>query len=146
MKKWLMILFAICNIACINAAYTKEQQALCNGIESYLRSQGYSVEVRDDGLKFMNDGDTYFIEIDETESNPMYVRLVRYVKFEDKIKREKVLKNITEYNSKYVIKAICKEKNVLLTGEMFVSNANQFNVAFPDMLTLMKNVYKEIEK
>lgn len=125
--------------------FNAKQEALRTAIETSLKSKGYTAEKQDDGLKFISDGDTYYIEIDKEESSPMYVRLVRYVKFDDKIKRENVIKNLTDYNLKYAIKAYCKEKNIILTGEMFVTDAAQFNYAFDDMLQLMKSTYSTIK-
>lgn len=128
------------------AGYNTRQESLRTGIESSLKSKGYAVERRDDGLKFVADGDTYFIEIDKDETNPMYVRLCRYVKFDDKLRRADAIKKITDYNSSYAVKVQCKEKNLIISTEMFVTSADQFNYAFGDMLALMKSTYKEIAK
>lgn len=135
---------AVSILASYAAGYSTKQEALRTGIETHLNSKGYTTERKNDGLKFISEGDTYYVEIDESDTNPMYVRLVRYIKFDDKLKREDVMKNLTEYNSKYAIKAYCKEKNVILTGEMFVTSAEQFNYAFAEILSLMKSAYKLI--
>lgn len=125
-------------------AYNVSQEKLRSGIENYLRSKGYSVEQREDGLKFVDSGTTYFIEIDPEQTKPMFVRLARYVKFDDNLKRENVMKNLVDYNGKYAVKVYCKERNVILTGDMFVTNSEQFNYAFDDLLSLMKSAYNNI--
>lgn len=146
MKRILMLVVLLGALFAANAAgYNAKQEALISAIEKNLKEQSYSVERQDDGLKFKSEGVTYYIEVDKDETNPMYVRLCRYVKFDDKIKRDKVMKNLNDLNAKYAVKAYCKEKNVILSAEMFVTSADQFNYAFNDMLSLMKSAYATIE-
>lgn len=146
MKRILMLVVLLGVLYAANAAgYNAKQEALISAIEKNLKEQSYSVERQDDGLKFKSEGVTYYVEVDKDETNPMYVRLCRYVKFDDKIKRDKVMKNLNDLNAKYAVKAYCKEKNVILSTEMFVTSAAQFNYAFNDMLSLMKSAYATIE-
>lgn len=146
MKHLIMVaMLVFCMVGARAAEYSDRQEALRTGIERSLVNQGFSVERQDDGLKFISDGDTYYIEIDRDENNPMYVRLCRYIKFGDKVKRNEALKNITELNSSYAVKAICKEKNLVLSAEMFVTSADQFNTVFNDLLNLMKSTYDKVE-
>lgn len=125
--------------------YNAEQKAFISAIERSLKEQSYSVERQDDGLKFKSEGAIYYVEVDADETNPMYVRLCRYVKFDDKIKRDKVMEKLNDLNVKYAVKAYCKEKNVIFSAEMFATSAAQFNYAFNDMLSLIKSAYKLIE-
>lgn len=146
MKRILMLVVLLGTLFAANAAgYNAKQEALISAIEKNLKEQSYSVERQDDGLKFKSDGVTYYVEVDKDEPNPMYVRLCRYVKFDDKIKRDKIMKNLNDLNAKYAVKAYCKEKNVILSAEMFVTSATQFNYAFNDLLSLMKSAYATIE-
>lgn len=146
MKRILMLVVLLGALFTVNAAgYNAKQEALISAIEKNLKEQSYSVERQDDGLKFKSEGVTYYVEVDKDETNPMYVRLCRYVKFDDKIKRDKVMKKLNDLNAKYAVKAYCKEKNVILSAEMFVTSAAQFNYAFSDMLSLMKSAYATIE-
>lgn len=128
------------------AGFNAKQEALRTDIANNLSSNDYSVERKEDGLMFMNGGDTYYIEIDESDTNPMYVRLVRYIKFNDTIERSEVMKNLKEYNSTYAIKAYCKEKNVILSAEMFVTTPDQFTNVLGNLLFLMKSVSEAIIK
>lgn len=146
MKRILMLVVLLGALFAANAAgYNAKQEALISEIEKNLKEQSYSVERQDDGLKFKSEGVTYYIEVDKDETNPMYVRLCRYVKFDDKIKRDKVMKKLNDLNAKYAVKAYCKEKNVIFSAEMFVTSADQFNYAFNDMLSLIKSAYETIE-
>lgn len=146
MKRILMLVVLLGALFAANAAgYNAKQEALISAIEKNLKEQSYSVERQDDGLKFKSEGVTYYVEVDKDETNPMYVRLCRYVKFDDKIKRDKVMKKLNDLNAKYAVKAYCKEKNVIFSAEMFVTTADQFNYAFNDMLSLIKSAYETIE-
>lgn len=146
MKRILMLVVLLGALFAANAAgYNAKQEALISAIEKNLKEQSYSVERQDDGLKFKSEGVTYYIEVDKDETNPMYVRLCRYVKFDDKIKRDKVMKKLNDLNAKYAVKAYCKEKNVIFSAEMFVTSADQFNYAFNDILSLIKSAYETIE-
>lgn len=146
MKRILMLVVLLGALFAANAAgYNAKQEALISAIEKNLKEQSYSVERQDDGLKFKSEGVTYYVEVDKDETNPMYVRLCRYVKFDDKIKRDKVMKKLNDLNAKYAVKAYCKEKNVIFSAEMFVTSADQFNYAFNDMLSLIKSAYETIE-
>lgn len=126
--------------------YTAKQEALISGIEKNLKSLNYSVERVDDGLKFRSEGVTYYIEVDKDETNPMYLRLCRYVKFDDKIKRDQLMRKINDLNTIFAVKTYCKEKNVVLAAEMFLTSAAQFNNAFKDLMSLIKTAYQKIEQ
>lgn len=139
MKRLLIFIVLVGSLLSSYAAgFTDKQEALRAGIEKSLKSKGYTVEKQDDGLRFISDGITYFIEISKDDSNPMYVRLVRYIKFDDKIRRDAVMAKLKEYNSTYAVKAYCKEKNLILSAEMFVTSADQFTYVFSDLFSLMK--------
>lgn len=126
--------------------FNASQEALRTAIETDLKNKGYTVERQDDGLKFKSEGINYFIEISKEDTNPMYVRLSRYIKFDDKIKREDVMAKLKDYNSTYAVKAYCKEKNLILTADMIVTSADQFTYVFGDLLSLMKSAAENINK
>lgn len=128
------------------ANYNAKQEALISGIEKNLKSLNYSVERVDDGLMFRSEGVTYYIEVDKDETNPMYLRLCRYVKFDDKIKRDQLMRKINDLNTIFAVKTYCKEKNVVLAAEMFLTSAAQFNNAFKDLMSLIKTAYQKIEQ
>ena len=128
------------------AGYNQKQEALRSTIENSLKSKGYTVERQDDGLKFKSEGITYFVEISKDDTNPMYVRLTRYIKFDDKIKRDDVMAKLKDYNSTYAVKAYCKEKNLILSADMLVTSADQFTNVVSDLLSLLKSAAENINK
>ncbi len=145
MKRFIIFIFAAVSVlSSVAAGFSAKQEELRTDIEGRLKSKGYTVERRDDGLMFVSDGDKYFIEIDESATKPMYVRLCRYVNFDDNIKRDSVLKQLNALNSTPGIKVYCKEKKVIFAAEMFVTSPTQFNNALYDLLSLMKKVYSKI--
>lgn len=126
--------------------FNAKQEALRTAIETSLKNKGYIVERQDDGLKFNSEGINYFIEIDKDDSNPMYIRLSRYIKFDDKIKRDDVMAKLKDYNSTYAVKAYCKEKNLILTADMFVTSADQYTFVVGNLLSLMESAAENINK
>lgn len=119
--------------------YNTQQKQLVTQISNYLSGQGYSAEEQKDGLKFKSEGVNYYVEIDKEEQNPMYLRLCRYLKFDDKLTREKVIKNLNAMNVKYGVKVSCQEKNVLVSFEMFLTKSSEFTYAFKDILSQVKS-------
>lgn len=147
MKRVIMFAVLIGSILSSYAAgFNQKQEALRTAIESSLKGKGYSVERDDDGLKFKSEGVNYFIEISKDDNNPMYVRLSRYIKFDDKIKRDDVMAKLKDYNSTYAVKAYCKEKNLILSADMLVTSADQFTYVVSDLLSLMKSAAENINK
>ena len=67
--------------------YNVSQENLRNQIVNYLEKQGYTAEKQDDGLKFKNEGTNYYIEISKEDVFPMYLRLCRYVKYSESLKK-----------------------------------------------------------
>lgn len=147
MKRILMAMILAAMLFQLNAAgYSAAQENLRTAIESSLMDSGYIVERQDDGLKFNNNGNVYYIEISKEDSDPMYVRLTRYIRFDDKIKRDDVIGRLTEYNSWYGVKTYCKEKNLILTADMFITSPGQFTGVCNKLLSLMKDVAEEISE
>lgn len=147
MKRLFMFVLLVGSILSSYAVgFNASQEALRTAIETDLKNKGYTFERQDDGLKFKSEGINYFIEISKEDTNPMYVRLSRYIKFDDKIKREDVMAKLKDYNSTYAVKAYCKEKNLILTADMIVTSADQFTYVFGDLLSLMKSAAENINK
>lgn len=145
MKRIQIAMILAGSILSANAAgFSAGQEALRTAIEKSLTGNGYTVERQDDGLKFDSDGNAYYIEISKDDSNPMYVRLTRYIRFDEKIKRDEVMDKLSAYNSHYAVKAYCKEKNLILTADMFVTSADQFADVLNTLLLLMKETAEEI--
>lgn len=145
MKK---ILFSILMLVCTTVSYaqsfTSAQETLRKGISSYLSRQGLNPENQSDGLKFKSEGSNFYIEIDKEKKSPMYLRLCRYIKFDDKITREKVIKNLNGYNVKFGVKVSCQEKNIIVSSEMFLTKTEEFTYVFSDLLSQVKSACTKV--
>lgn len=145
MKKTLItiIMFACATIS-FAQNYTAAQETLRKEISSYLSRQGLNPENQSDGLKFKSEGSNFYIEIDKDKKSPMYVRLCRYIKFDDKITREKAIKNLNSYNVKFGVKVSCQEKNIVVSSEMFLTKSEEFTYIFSDMLSQVKSACTKV--
>lgn len=140
MKKILItIVMFTCATISFAQNYTTAQETLRKEISSYLSRQGLNPENQSDGLKFKSEGANFYIEIDKEKKNPMYVRLCRYIKFDDKITREKTIKNLNNYNVRFGVKVSCQEKNIVVSSEMFLTKSEEFTYIFSDMLSQVKS-------
>ena len=139
MKKIFLLFMVLCWIDSYAQNYNSSQENLRTGIESYLRKQGLNTEKQDDGLLFKSEGSTYYVEIDKNEVEPMYVRLRRYVKYDEKLNKDTISKNLNSYNTKYGVKVFYLEKSVVFSAEMYVTQASEFNDVFETLLSHIKS-------
>lgn len=147
MKKQVLVLFMLLCSTCIWAqSFSSSQESLRREISAFLSRQGLNPESQSDGLKFKSEGANYYVEIDKEEKNPMYLRLCRYLKFDDKLTREKVIKNLNAMNVKYGVKVSCQEKNVLVSFEMFLTKSSEFTYAFKDILSQVKSACTKVNE
>lgn len=145
MKKTLItIIMFTCATISFAQNYTNAQETLRKEISSYLSRQGLNPENQSDGLKFKSEGSNFYIEIDKEKKSPMYVRLCRYIKFDDKITREKAIKNLNSYNVKFGVKVSCQEKNIVVSSEMFLTKSEEFTYIFSDMLSQVKSACTKV--
>lgn len=147
MKTILITIIIFLNtISVFSQNYNKEQENLRIGINEFLRKQGLNPEKQDDGLKFKSEGNTYYIEIDKDAKDPMYIRLRRYIKYDDNFDKNKIAKNLNAYNVKFGVKVFCQEKSFVLSAEMFLTNASEFNYVFDTFLSHIKSAYKLVNE
>jgi hypothetical protein len=147
MKKQVLVMFMLLCSTCIWAqSFSPSQETLRREISAFLSRQGLNPENQSDGLKFKSEGANYYVEIDKEEKSPMYLRLCRYLKFDDKLTREKVIKNLNDMNVKYGVKVSCQEKNVLVSSEMFLTKSSDFTYAFKDILSQVKSACTKVNE
>lgn len=145
MKKIIIsFLMLICATISYAQSFTSAQENLRKEISSHLSRQGLNPESQSDGLKFKSEGSNFYIEIDKDKKSPMYVRLCRYIKFDDKITREKAIKNLNSYNVKFGVKVSCQEKNIVVSSEMFLTKPEEFTYIFNDLLSQVKSACTKV--
>ena len=108
-------------------------------VSDFLGRKGFNPENLDNGLVFKSEGLRYCVEIDEEEKNPMYVCLRLYFNYSEKYNKDFVTRILNDYNGKYGVKVYCKESSFVLSAEMFVTKAYDFNYAFDTMLDHIKS-------
>lgn len=140
-----MLLF-LCTLTVNAQDYTQAQESLRSEIKSYLLRKGLNPENQMDGLKFKSEGSNFYIEIDRAKKNPMYVRLCRYLRFDDNLTREKAIKNLNSYNVKFGVKVSCQEKSVVVSSEMFLTKSEEFTYVFDDLLSQVKSACSKVNE
>lgn len=145
MKRIGMLVFCLCMaVAGYAQQYNAGQEKLRSEISDYLHRQGLNPERQEDGLKFKSEGAVYYVEIDKDAHKPMYVCLRRYVKYSDKHDRQTVSENLNAYNVKYGVKVFCRENAFVLSAEMFLTQASEFNYVFDTFLSQIQSAYRLI--
>lgn len=124
--------------------YTSSQLDLIKSVQEFLDTEGYHPERQDDGLKFTKNGASYYVEVSKEDTSPMYLRLRRYVRYSDKLSKESIGKNINDYNVKYGVKALCRENAVVLSLEMYLSDASQFIGIFDKCMYQLMSAYRNL--
>ena len=147
MKKQVLVLFLLlCSTYIWAQSFNSSQETLRREISTFLSRQGLNPENQSDGLKFKSEGVNFYVEIDKEEKSPMYLRLCRYLKFDEKVTREKVMKKLNALNVKYGVKVSCLEKNVLVSYEMFLTKSTEFTYAFEDILSQVKRACTKVNE
>lgn len=146
MKKILLVaILSIVNIYCsYSEDYSSSQLDLIKSVQEFLDTEGYHPERQDDGLKFTKNGASYYVEVSKEDTAPMYLRLRRYVRYSDKLSKESIGKNINDYNVKYGVKALCRENAVVLSLEMYLSDASQFIGIFDKCMYQLMSAYRNL--
>ena len=111
MKRLLILLIVlVCTSIAFAENYNAAQEALRKDIAAYIQKKGLRVDMQDDGLKFKSEGTTYYIEISDSNTDPMYLRICLYLSYGEKLTRANVLQKLNDYNVKYCVKVTCLEK------------------------------------
>lgn len=136
MKKTILALMAIVLNVLIGYSqnYNASQKSFIRSLQDFLKSEGYNPERQDDGLKFTRSGDVYYLEVSNSDCDPMYLRLRRYIRYNAEISKEYVSEQLNTYNAKYGVKVLCTEKAVVLSAEMYLNEASEFTGIFDTLI------------
>lgn len=146
MRQLAALLLFLCSMTMSAEDYTPAQEALRSRISAFLRSEGYKPEMQDDGLKFKDNGTTYYVEIDSNNEDPMYLSLSTYLAYEGNHTREKIAKRLNKCNVKYAVKVRCLKSSIVVASEMFLTKASQFTDAFSSMFSQLKSGVELVEE
>lgn len=142
------IIISLVLFLCISISYAQnfnsKQEALRKEISAFLSKHSFTPEKQNDGLKFKSEGANYYIEIDKDCTAPMYLRLCRYVKYDNNLSRDAALPKLNSFNSSYGIKVACQENSLVLSAEMFLTKSEEFEYSFDALFSQLKSVYRKI--
>ena len=146
MKKFLCVaMICFLSLSCFSQDYNSTQENLRSQIKSYLINKGFDPENQSDGLKIMSEGVAYYVEISTDDSSPMYIRLARYVKYSDDLTHKKLYANINQYNVKFCAKVTPLKNSILISAEMYLNQASEFNAAFDTLLEQVKSATQTLK-
>ena len=146
MKKFLCVaMICFLSLSCFSQDYNSTQENLRSQIKSYLINKGFDPENQSDGLKIMSEGVAYYVEISTDDISPMYVRLARYVKYSDDLTHKKLYANINQYNVKFCAKVTPLKNSILISAEMYLNQASEFNAAFDTLLEQVKSATQTLK-
>lgn len=142
MKKIYLSFLFVFNCFCAFAQdYNDVQNEFRSDAASFLDSEGFSVEYQDDGLKLKREGKIYYFEISKEDTNPLYVRFRRYIKYDSSLTKAKACENLNDFNVKFGVKAFCLEKSIVLSTEMYVNDISGFKYIFNDVYGQTESAY-----
>ncbi len=146
MKKFLCVaMICFLSLSCFSQDYNSTQENLRSQIKSYLINKGFDPENQSDGLKIMSEGVAYYVEISTDDISPMYIRLARYVKYSDDLTHKKLYANINQYNVKFCAKVTPLKNSILISAEMYLNQASEFNAAFDTLLEQVKSATQTLK-
>ena len=146
MKKFLCLaMICFLSLSCFSQDYNSTQENLRSQIKSYLINKGFDPENQSDGLKIMSEGVAYYVEISTDDISPMYIRLARYVKYSDDLTHKKLYANINQYNVKFCAKVTPLKNSILISAEMYLNQASEFNAAFDTLLEQVKSATQTLK-
>ena len=146
MKKFLCVaMICFLSLSCFSQDYNSTQENLRSQIKSYLINKGFDPENQSDGLKIMSEGVAYYVEISTDDISPMYIRLARYVKYSDDLTHKKLYANINQYNVKFCAKVTPLKNSILISAEMYLNQASEFNAAFDTLLEQVKSATQRLK-
>ncbi len=115
----------------------------------YLKSEGYPVELDDDGdVLFKFEGNTYFIQIDPEDTDFFRIVLPNFWPVKDDSERQKVLEAVNYANAESkTSKVFIVRDNVWASIELFVADPEDFKSIFKrSMSALQYGVYNFVTK
>ena len=146
MKKFLCVaMICFLSLSCFSQDYNSTQENPRSQIKSYLINKGFDPENQSDGLKIMSEGVAYYVEISTDDISPMYIRLARYVKYSDDLTHKKLYANINQYNVKFCAKVTPLKNSILISAEMYLNQASEFNAAFDTLLEQVKSATQTLK-
>ena len=116
--------------------FNSSQLALRTGIQNFLKAEGFQPIIDDDGdIKFKKEGLTYYVSIDDRDTDPMYVRLFRYHSYTTSRTHAKIVAHAADFCIKKMAKVVCFDDSYYVQSELYLTSAEAFKNIFYKMLS-----------
>jgi len=144
----ILILFCImlcCSAVAWGQTLNAQQKKLQNDIIFYLKSEGFSPSIDEDGdIVFKKEGKSYFIEIDDKETSPFFLTLKRGLYEENGFDNQKAIRAADAAQEYKGIKVKFYKKTVYVQMEMFLQDVEHFKSTFYRMMSIMSYAMNEL--
>ena len=134
----------MCTVAFAQKDYSSEQRSLRDKVMSFLKTEGFQPSIDEDGdIKFKRQGDVYYVIISDSDSNPMYLRLIKQFDFSGGITKSNIDNYAREVNKYKMCKLIVNENSFTICMEMYLTSASAFTSIFYKVIGVMDGAEEE---
>lgn len=124
-----------------------KQLLLRNQIQSFLKTEGFQPTLDDDGdIKFKRQGNVYFIRVNSSDEDPMFVSVSKYFNYSDAITRTKIMLFNDGENDYKMCKIVPGNNAFIIKAEMFLTTSSSFTDIFYRILKVMDGAEDAIGK
>ena len=127
--------------------YNERQQAILVSILSFLKDEGFQPSLDNDGdIRFKRQGDTFYIDVSDSDDSPYYVKMLKFFKYSKDITKADITMYSKEILRYKMIKLTINDNNYVIKAEMFINNSNSFTSIFYRLLSAFDAAEKDIAR
>lgn len=137
------ILFACCS-ASAQDDFTSGQLELRTELFNFIRGCGYTPSIDDDGdIEFEANGRTHWAIINERDTDPYYVTIMRFAPYVSDYDYDRVLHAGDELNLYKMVKVEPLDDHAVIKSSMYLYDASALTDVFFKILEVMDNAYDD---
>ena len=107
------------------------QKTIQNEIMNYLKNEGFTPSIDDDGdINFKKEGDLHYVIIDEKEENPFYLTISLTRRMEEGYDMEKAISVAFDVEGYKGIKIKLYKTSIVAQAQMFFQHPDHFKQVF----------------
>lgn len=126
---------------------TKAQRELRDEIFKFVKSNGYSPEVDEDGdISFRYNEYNYLIEISEVDTDIMYLTLSLSFKYNNDFNAENINMHANEINKYRCVKLVPYTSGFAIQQDLYLTEASTFNYSFQRTISIMESALTELQE
>lgn len=143
----LCVVMAMVGFMALHAELNSAQRNVRSQIYSFLSEEGYQPTYDSDGdIKVKIKGSNYFVRVNESDENPMFVTLASYINYPEDYSRAVVKEAAHEINLYKGVKMLCFKDYITIRAEMFLRSAEPFKQAFYRLIALIQSAEDELDE